>query len=86
MSKQNLYLQAADLATAYLDWKAGVGKDKKTLTWEEYCQIENELDLEVVNLFWSALNAEYEGLDADTINAMEISHLASMLKSEAYSD
>ena len=84
MSKQNLYLQASDLAVAYQDWKAGVGKDNKTLTWEEYCQIENELDLEVVNLFWSALNAEYEGLDVDTINTMELSYIASMLRSEAY--
>lgn len=84
MSKQNLYLQASDLAAAYRDWKDGVGKDNKKLTWKEYCQIENELDLEVVNLFWSALNDEYEGLDLDTINAMELSHIASMLRSEAY--
>jgi hypothetical protein len=84
MTKKNLYIQASELAAHYQDWKSGVGKDNQKLTFEQLCQIENDLDLEAVNLFWSALNEEYEGVDDGLTRDLDVSHLASRLRYEAY--
>ena len=84
MSKTNLYIKASELAASYQDWKSGVGKDDQKLTWEQYCQIENDLDLEVVNLFWSALNYEYVGVDEASVRDLDVSFLPSKLMGEAY--